>query len=488
MLTRVVHPPSPGGATGARYAFALAATLLAMAAKLLLDRWTHNVSPYLFLTPVVVLSAWFGGLGPGMLATLASALAVDYFLLAPAQSVSRGDADLTRLVVFVAVGIQISYLSGALHKSNLGLERRVRQRTTELDFQKTLLESQIEASRDGILAVSQTGDVLFANRRFREVWGLSAAEASAGLAELRRAMRARLAEPVDVLSAGGDAERGPVIGDGSEQVVLADGRVLERYSAPVVAAEGMSYGRVWFFSDVTERRRLEKQILEAGERERQSIGQDLHDDLCQQLTGIACLPRVMQQRLTARTADEAGDAGTILDLVQRAIECCRGLSKGLQPVTLEADGLVAALRELCGRMEKVFGVPCRFQGDAGTVAFRDAAVATHLYRIAQEAITNAVKHARPKQIGVDLVAAGERLVLAVEDDGVGIPEVLPAEGLGLQTMRHRARMIGATLSIDREPGGGTTVTCSIRNPAGAERDGPYPLSPEYGGEGEAHHA
>jgi signal transduction histidine kinase len=117
-------------------------------------------------------------------------------------------------------------------------------------------------------------------------------------------------------------------------------------------------------------------------------------------------------------------------------------------------------------MEKVFGVPCRFQADVGPVTFRDAAVATHLYRIAQEAITNAVKHARPKQIGVDLVAAGERLVLAVEDDGVGIPDLLPAEGLGLQTMRHRARMIGATLSIDREPGGGTTVTCSIRNPAG----------------------
>jgi PAS domain S-box-containing protein len=467
MLTRVVHPPSPGGAAGARYVFALAATLLAMAAKLLLDRWTHNVSPYLFLTPVVVLSAWFGGLGPGVLATLASAAAVDYFLIAPPQSVSRGDADLTRLVVFVAVGIQISYLSGALHKSNLGLERRVRQRTAELDFQKTLLESQIEASRDGILAVSETGELLFVNRRLREVWGLSAAEASAGLAELRRAMRQKLAEPLDVLSAGGDAERGRVIGDGSEQVVLADGRVLERYSSPVVGADGTLYGRVWFFSDVTERRRLEKQILEAGERERQSIGQDLHDDLCQQLTGIACLTRVMQQRLTARTADEAGDAGTILDLVQGAIACCRGLSKGLQPVTLEADGLVAALRELCGRMEKVFGVPCRFEGDAGIVAFRDATVATHVYRIAQEAITNAVKHARPKQISVDLVAAGERLILAVEDDGAGIPEVLPAEGLGLQTMRHRARMIGATLSIDREPGGGTTVTCSIRNPTGS---------------------
>jgi signal transduction histidine kinase len=191
----------------------------------------------------------------------------------------------------------------------------------------------------------------------------------------------------------------------------------------------------------------------------------------------------MQQRLTARTADEAGDAGTILDLVQRAIACCRGLSKGLQPVTLEADGLVAALRDLCGRMEKVFGVPCRFRGDVGPVAFRDAAVATHLYRIAQEAITNAVKHARPKQISVDLVAAGERLVLAIEDDGVGMPEALPAEGLGLQTMRHRTRMIGATLSIDREPGGGTTVTCSIRNPAAA-REGLHPLSPEVKGEGE----
>jgi PAS domain S-box-containing protein len=377
-----------------------------------------------------------------------------------------------RLAVFAAVGVQISYLSGALHKSNLGLERRVCQRTAELDFQKTLLESQIEASLDGILAASAAGEVLFANRRFREVWGLGAAEAKGTLSDLRRTMRAKLAEPVDLLSDGAAGESGPVIGDGSDQVVLADGRVVERYSAPVVGGDGTSYGRVWFFRDVTDRMRLEKEILEAGERERQRIGQDLHDDLCQQLTGIACLTRVMQQRLSGRSADEAGDAGTIRDLVQQAIACCRGLSKGLQPVTLEADGLVAALRELCSRVEPLFGVPCRFRGDAGTVAFGDAAVPTHLYRIAQEAITNAVKHARAKRIGVDLVAAGERLVLAVEDDGVGIPEVLPAEGLGLQTMRHRARMIGATLAIEREPGGGTTVTCSVRNPAATRAANP----------------
>jgi two-component system, LuxR family, sensor kinase FixL len=266
-----------------------------------------------------------------------------------------------------------------------------------------------------------------------------------------------------------------VIGDGCEQVLLEDGRAIERYSAPIVGGDGSSFGRVWFFQDVTERRRLEKEILEAGERERQKIGQDLHDDLCQQLTGIACLARVLRQRLAARSAEEAGDAATILHLVQQAATCARNLSKGLQPVTLEADGLASALQDLCSRVESACGVPCRFRGDSSALASADATVPTHLYRIAQEALNNAIKHGNAHSISVDLISAGERLILAVEDDGVGIPEVLAGDGLGLHTMDHRARIIGASLSVERGTAGGTTVTCSLRNAASAARtDGNLP--------------
>jgi PAS domain S-box-containing protein len=460
-----------GGTRPTRYALALAVTVLALGLKLALDRWTQNVSPFLFFAAAVMFSAWFGGFGPGLVSTAAGALAVDYFLLTPAAFSTPGESDATRIMVFVLVGVQISWLSGALHNANRELEQRVRQRTAELAVQKTLLESQIEASRDGILAVSGDGQVIFANRRFREVWGLAPAEPASPLAAVRAAMRERLAHRVDVLApAAGD---GPAIGDGSQQALLADGRVIEQYSAPIVASGGESYGRVWFFRDITERRRLEKQILEAGERERQNIGQDLHDDLCQQLTGIACLAAVHRQRLALRSAEEADDAARILELVQQATARSRNLARGLQPVTLESEGLLSALQELCSQVQALSGVPCRFSGDAAPCC-DDSAVPTHLYRIAQEAVTNAVKHARARTICVDVVRAGDRVILSVEDDGVGIPDALVPGGIGLQSMAHRARMIGASLSVERSSGGGTVVTCSLINPAPAPAPAPAP--------------
>ena len=464
-MTRAVNLPTAGSTPWLRYSFALAVTLLALGLRVAVQSWTENVSPFLFFMPAVMLSAWFGGLGPGLISTAAGAVAADYFLLPPYYTFAPSESSFMRVLVFVLVGTQISWLSGALHKANLDLEHRVRQRTAELDFQKTLLESQVQASKDGMLALSEDGEVIFSNGRFREVWGLTPAEAAAPPDGLRSSIRGKTADHVDVLADGGGQPDPPLIGDGSYQVLLKDGRVVERYSAPIVAGGGASYGRVWFFRDVTDRRRLEKELLEAGERERQSIGQDLHDDLCQQLTGIACLARVLRQRLSARSAEEAADAAKILDLVQQATACCRDLSKGLQPVTLEPDGLVSSLQDLCAGIEDVFQVPCRFRGDAAAIAWPDAAVPTHLYRIAQEAITNAVKHARAQNISVDLIFAGERLILAVEDDGVGIPDVLSGDGIGLRTMDHRARMVGGTLSIERGTDGGTTVTCSMRRPA-----------------------
>ena len=472
-MARTVNLPTAGSSPWLRYSFALAVTLLALGLRVAVESWTQNVSPYWFSMPAVMLSAWFGGLGPGLLSTAAGAVATDYFLLTPTYAFSSSDSNFTRVFIFVLVGAQISWFCGALHKANLELEHRVLQRTAELDFQKTLLESQVQASKDGMLALSDDGEVIFSNSRFREVWGLTPAEAAAPPQRLRSSIREKTVDHIDVLADSGSEPASLVIGGGSQQVLLLDGRIVERYSAPIVSDDGASHGRVWFFRDVTDRRRLEKELLEAGERERQRIGQDLHDDLCQQLTGISCLARVLRQRLAARSHEEAAEAARILDLVQKATACCRDLSKGLQPVTLEADGLVSSLQDLCSRVEEIFGVPCTFRGDAAALTWPDAAVPTHLYRIAQEAITNAVKHASAKNISVDLICAGDRLILAVEDDGVGIPQVLSGDGLGLQSMDHRARIVGGTLSIERGTDGGTTVSCSIRNPSGrADADAP----------------
>lgn len=447
----------------ARYTVALVATVAALLFRMALEPVIHGASPFVVFALAVMVSAWYGGLGPGLLATLAGAVLADYFLIQP-QGFSRSPESLARIALFILVGSQISWLSGALRRANEQLEQRVRERTAELNFQKSLLESQSEASRDGIVAVSDDGRIIFSNERFEEMWDGAGRNGAGRVEDLRRRMTDRLVEPAGVDPLAVEAAwRGRAEEAGIEEMLLTGGRTLERYSAPIAASDGASFGRVWFFRDITERKRLERAVLEAGERERQRIGQDLHDDLCQQLSGIACLGRVLERNLaSASLPDASRQAGEIAGLVQQATGRARDLAKGLHPASLTREGLDAALRDLCANTEAMFRVPCRFRG-AGEVRVDDATVAAHLHRIAQEAIHNALRHARATRILVDIVAApGPRLVMTVEDNGVGIPDELPGGGMGLHTMSFRARLIGALLTVERGDAGGTIVTCSLR--------------------------
>src|SRR5205807_2399133 len=158
---------------------------------------------------------------------------------------------------------------------------------------------------------------------------------------------------------------------------------LECYNAAVRGSDGRSYARAWFYRDITERRRFSKAILEAAELERQRIGQELHDDLCQQLMGITCLGRSLVQHLAAPMPGEAAKAQQIRDIAERAMRRAKELAKGLQPVELQG-GLGAALLELAKNVSAIFGVHCHFRGES-KVALSDPAAPIHLYRIAQEA-------------------------------------------------------------------------------------------------------
>jgi signal transduction histidine kinase len=213
--------------------------------------------------------------------------------------------------------------------------------------------------------------------------------------------------------------------------------------------------------EMAERQRLEEEILRVSERERRSIGHDLHDSLCQHLTGTALAGQVLGERLAAKSLPEATDAEKVVGLVEEGITLARNLARGLYPVDVEAEGLMDAFRDLAASITKGARVRCVFECGA-PILIHDDAAATHLYRIAQEAVRNALQHGKPKRVGITLMESGGVVTLTVEDDGVGVPErAEKSDGLGIRIMAHRAAMIGGKFAIEPGPTGGTIVTCSI---------------------------
>jgi signal transduction histidine kinase len=184
----------------------------------------------------------------------------------------------------------------------------------------------------------------------------------------------------------------------------------------------------------------------------------LHDGLCQHLAGIEMLAQVLAQKLAPKAKDGSARATEIAKAVREAISQTRLLARGLSPVTLESEGLMSALAELALNMEKMFQVRCVFDCPE-VVKFDDHAAATHLFRIAQEAVSNAIKHGKAKNISIRLTETASHLHLRVSDDGIGFPEKFTAgSGMGLRIMQSRIGMVGGALTIQRPPAGGTSVS------------------------------
>lgn len=213
--------------------------------------------------------------------------------------------------------------------------------------------------------------------------------------------------------------------------------------------------------DITEQKRLEKQVQEVSEQEKRRIGQDLHDGLGQYLTGIAFMSRLLQRKLAEKKIPEAVDAEKIATLVNKTVFQARDLARGLCPVEIENNGLQAALQDLSATAEKLFSVCCSVQCDP-EIRISDNNTALHLYRIAQEAINNAMKHGKAQRIVVSLAHTGNTIVLTIKDDGVGFPKSdSKGNGIGLRVMNYRAGMIGASLSVEGQRAGGVVVTCQL---------------------------
>jgi signal transduction histidine kinase len=213
--------------------------------------------------------------------------------------------------------------------------------------------------------------------------------------------------------------------------------------------------------EVVERQRLDREIAQVADRERRRLGQDLHDRLGQHLTGTALAAQVLKEKLAAKSAPEVPEAEKLVHYVEEGIDLTRNLARGFFSPELEADGLGAALEGLAENISERFAVNCIFHGE-GLIPMRDPAVATQLYRIAQEAATNAAKHAAAEQIDIRISVDDCELNLAIMDDGVGFPDnPSDSKGLGLRLMRHGAALIGGTFSVRRNGRRGTVATCKV---------------------------
>jgi signal transduction histidine kinase len=207
-------------------------------------------------------------------------------------------------------------------------------------------------------------------------------------------------------------------------------------------------------------RETEKKILEISDREQARIGQDLHDGLCQLLVSAAFTCNGIQQQLSAASRPEAGRAEELGEMLDSAITDARQLARGLYPVKLETDGLTSALEELAASIRRRFPIECVLDCPH-PVLVRDNAIATHLYRIAQEAVNNAVKHSGGDRVVIQVCRASKKLELSVTDNGRGIDLSLEKKGMGLNIMDYRTRRLGGTLKLSSPGERGTTVLCSV---------------------------
>jgi PAS domain S-box-containing protein len=245
------------------------------------------------------------------------------------------------------------------------------------------------------------------------------------------------------------------------RVIARDGRVLWfQCEAKMIRRED---GRPWFIHgvgfDITERKGLEEAILEISAREQQRIAQDLHDGLGQHLTGIAFMSKVLEEKLSDQSLPEAAEAAKIVRMVNQAIENTRQLARGLHPVAAEPLGLMSALGKWAGEVEELFHIGCSFHCEK-EFRISDVHVATHLYRIAQEAVNNAIRHGKSRNIVIRLAGKNGAGTLAIQDDGNGfLQQPATQPGVGLSIMNYRADMIGGSLKVQPNDGRGITVTC-----------------------------
>lgn len=340
------------------------------------------------------------------------------------------------------------------HSSLKGEIAERRQAEAALRDSEARYRSVMEAAPDPIIVYDTAGRVSYLNPAFTRVFGWTV-DASRG----RRMDHFLPAESWEAAERYFDskAANGALPGVETRRFAKDGSRINVSVRGAIYRdADGQPGGVVIVHRDVTDLKRLEKEVMDIGDRERQRIGQDLHDDLCPHLIGIEGLTRVLQGKVAAADPDAGRLASQVAELIREAITKTRHLARGLCPVYLVDHGLESALRELAQKTESISRVACAFTC-ASPVAVADHLKATQLFRIAQEAVNNAVRHGRAGRIDIRLEARDGGVGLTIADDGCGMPIPVSSDGMGLRIMGFRAKMIDAALDIRSERGRGTVV-------------------------------
>ena len=357
----------------------------------------------------------------------------------------------------------------------IGASKIVRDITERKRADATLRESEtrmraiLDSALDAIVTIDEAGTIESLNPATERLFGYTWPEL------LGRNVQMLMPEPYHsehdsylrnyILT--GEAK---IIGISREVTALRkDGTTFPVSLAVNVVALGDRRLFTGIIHDLTNRRHLERQLLEIVASEQRRIGQDLHDGLCQDLVGIAFQADAVARKLAADGNNDGEAIDRIAASIRSASAQARKLSHGLNPVDLKGGGLPSALEGLSTKIAASFDISCIFDWDGANVVVDDA-TATHLYRIAQEAISNAIKHGKAKNVQIGLKARANRLALRITDDGIGLKSGHKSEdGIGLKGMQYRANLVDGVLNIASVPRGGTVVACTVPITSGATR-------------------
>ena len=391
----------------------------------------------------------------------------DRLLVAAGPDPVAPDADDAAFFADVA-----AVLRGAF--ARVATERALRESEARARTSEAHAHAVLDTTVDGILTIDDRGRVQSFNPAAERIFGYRAAEV------VGQNVSVLMPEPYrghhdGYVRAYLETGRRRIIGIGRE--VVGRRRDGSTFPMDLAVSEVVVPGLRLFTGivrDITARRALERQVVDATEAERRRLGHELHDELGQELSGIGLLTRDLARRLEGRP-ELAATAAEIADLLAAADRKARTVARGLVQVDVGAEGLGAALRAMAGHAGRLFGLDVAFE-TAGEPVALPPATATHLYRVAQEAVTNAARHADAASVTVGLAWTPDEVRLTVVDDGVGIPEAIdgptlsgavrggtttPPRGLGLQAMAYRARLIGGALDLSPADGGGTAVACAV---------------------------